>query len=217
MSQPPNAQAAPPHKEVKPALEVGHRAPSSNTLPFPNGRPTVVLFLRPCGDPCKRKKKPPPGLPSHVTHSLTHSLTPLRTLVAEKNFKILATLSEKHPDVKFIAVSQSSEADTERWIPLVGGTWDVEVVDDPERDLFAEWGLGTAGAWHAYSPSVLWSTYRLYATDGIWSRSSGSGSVWQRGGAFAVDRFGTVCWTHYSQGADDVPDFEEALGKLSGK
>ncbi|KFH44197.1 hypothetical protein ACRE_050320 [Hapsidospora chrysogenum ATCC 11550] len=192
MSQPSNAQAAPqpPPKEVKPALEVGHRAPSSNKLPFPNGRLTVVLFLRPCGDP-----------------------------FAEKNFKILAALSEKHPDVKFIAVSQSSEADTERWIPLVGGTWDVEVVDDPERDLFAEWGLGTAGAWHAYSPSVLWSTYRLYATDGIWSRSSGSGSgsVWQRGGAFAVDRFGTVCWTHYSKGADDVPDFEEALESLSGK
>ena len=55
MSQPSNAQAAPqpPHKEVKPALEVGHRAPSSNKLPFPNGRLTVVLFLRPCGDPCK--------------------------------------------------------------------------------------------------------------------------------------------------------------------
>ena len=215
MSQPSNAQEAPapPHKEVKPALEVGHRAPSSSRLPFPNGRLTVVLFLRPCGDPCTRQPPLPRYLPSP-----RHSLTPLRTrLVAEKNFKILAALSEKHPDVKFIAVSQSSEADTERWIPVVGGTWDVEVVDNPERNLFADWGLGTAGAWHAYSPSVLWSTYRLYATDGIWGRSSGSGSVWQRCGVFAVDRFGTVCWTHYSNGADDVPDFEEALEKLSGK
>lgn len=137
--------------------------------------------------------------------------------VAEKNFKKLAALSEKRPDVQCIAVSQSSLEDTEAWIPLVGGTWDVQVIVDPERDLFAQWGLGTSSTWHAFSPAVLWSTYKLGTTEGIWNRPNKSGNMWQTSGAFAVDRFGTVCWSHIAKSADDMPSLDEALERLSNR
>ena len=138
-------------------------------------------------------------------------------LVAEKNFKTLATLSEEHPGVQFIAVSQSSQEDTDRWIPLVGGTWDVQVIVDPERNLFTQWGLGTFHTWNVFNPMVLWSTYKLGTTEGIWNRSGKSGDMWQASGAFAVDRFGTICWSHFAKSADDMPNFDEALKKLGAK
>ena len=35
--------------------------------------------------------------------------------VAEKTFRLLTTLSNHHPEIRCIAVSQSSQADTDKW------------------------------------------------------------------------------------------------------
>lgn len=152
----------------------------------------------------------------HPASKQADSLT-LHDAVAEKTFKSLATISQEKEEINCVAVSHSSEEATERWLPQVGGTWKVNVVVDSERDLYAQWGLGLSSTLHAISPSVLWSAYKLGTTEGIWNRPTESGSRWQKSGAFAVDRFGNVCWKHVSQSANDIPDFEEALQALLRK
>lgn len=199
-----------PQKDVQPVPEEGTKAPTSPQIPLPNGKRTLIVFLRHCGCPCKLTVAP-------VSRILQASepLTPRS--VAEKSFKTLATISQEKEEINCIAVSHSSEEATERWLPQVGGTWKVNVVVDPLRDLYAQWGLGLSSTLHAVSPFVLWSVYKLGTTEGIWNRPTESGSRWQKSGAFAVDRFGNVCWKHISQSADDIPDFEEALQALLRK
>lgn len=43
---------SPEPKDVAPALKVGFFAPSSPQLSLPDGRPTIVVFLRHAGCPC---------------------------------------------------------------------------------------------------------------------------------------------------------------------
>ncbi|KAG5942481.1 hypothetical protein E4U53_007245 [Claviceps sorghi] len=176
---------SPEAKSIANLPVVGETAPSTAKLPLPNGKNTLILFLRHCGCP-----------------------------FAEKTFKRLAAVSDKHRDIRCIAVSHSSPEATERWIPQVGGAWQTEMVIDPGRDLYAEWGLGLSSTWHAFNPFSLYSVYRLGADEGIWNRATESGSRWQKSGAFAVDSDGTVRWLHVSKTADDLPDFDTALGAL---
>ncbi|KAK4146181.1 uncharacterized protein C8A04DRAFT_25998 [Dichotomopilus funicola] len=102
-------------------------------------------------------------------------------------------------------------------IVQVGGEWDVLVLADPDRTLFHAWGLGLSSTWYALNPVALWNTWKLGTDEGIWNRSSNSGSRWQIGGAFAVDRDGLVTWAKPAQSADEVPDFKEALRALGGR
>lgn len=51
-----------PH-EVAPVPIMGGRAPQSEQIRFPSAKPTVILFLRHCGCPCKFSLlSPPPSL-----------------------------------------------------------------------------------------------------------------------------------------------------------
>ncbi|KAG9255215.1 uncharacterized protein F5Z01DRAFT_38201 [Emericellopsis atlantica] len=175
-----------PPKDVKPAPQVNDYAPSSSKLSLPTGKLTIVVFLRHCGCP-----------------------------FAEKTFKALTALSDAHKDIQCIAVSHSSEEATERWVPQVGGTWNVEVVVDEDRDLYAQWGLGPSSAWATMGPSVLWSVYKLGTGEGIWNRPTESGSRWQTGGAFAINRFGKVVYAHVDKSADDMPNLDEVLEALT--
>lgn len=43
----------PPSKPVAEVPAVDHAAPVSDRIPFPHPKPTVVVFLRHCGCPCK--------------------------------------------------------------------------------------------------------------------------------------------------------------------
>lgn len=85
-----------------------------------------------------------------------------------------------------MAVSHSSPEATERWVIQVGGNWDVEVVIDEERELYARWGLGVATTWHVLSPLVLYRTLQLGKQENFWNRPTESGSRWQTAGAFAL-------------------------------
>lgn len=202
-----------PH-EVAPVPQVGGRAPQSEQIRFPAAKPTVILFLRHCGCP-----------------------------FAEKAFRILTSLSATHPNLHFLAVSHSSQSDTDAWVIDVGGEWEADLIVDESRLIYAQWGLGTTSTWYAYKPWALWNTYKLGVAEGIWGRkekpraasvgsdSSGhggkemsvhertggtysSGSVWQMGGAFAVDRMGFVRWVGVPQDASEVPDLKRAVEVL---
>ncbi|GAB1320415.1 hypothetical protein MFIFM68171_10625 [Madurella fahalii] len=177
----------PPAKQVAPIPQPGDRAPPlGDDIQFPRAKPALVVFLRHCGCP-----------------------------FAEKTFKILTSLSTRHPEIDCIAVSQSSRPDTDKWVVQVGGEWEVHVLVDPERDLFAAWGLGTSSTWYAVNPWTVWSAFRLARDEGIWSREEESGSRWQIGGAFAVDANGFVRWAKPAASADEVPDFKEGLKALA--
>ncbi|TWU74762.1 hypothetical protein ED733_005892 [Metarhizium rileyi] len=134
--------------------------------------------------------------------------------VAEKTYKALTTVSEKHRDVHCVAVSHSSPEATEHWISQVGGAWQTDMIVDNDRDLYARWGLGLSNTWHAFNPKTLYSVYRLGVDEGIWNRPTESGSRWQKSAAFAVDEAGTVRWRHISNTADDLPNFDTALEAL---
>ncbi|KAK7937922.1 uncharacterized protein PG986_014790 [Apiospora aurea] len=139
-------------------------------------------------------------------------------------FKTLTHLSSQHKNVHFVAVSHSSPEATERWVIQVGGNWDVEVVIDHERELYAQWGLGMSTTWHVLNPRVLYQTLQLGKTENIWNRPTESGTRWQTAGAFAVaavadaadeeEGGGKVTWAHVAGAADDLPDFAAALGTL---
>ncbi|KAF4989164.1 hypothetical protein FGRMN_9307 [Fusarium graminum] len=175
----------PAAKEVGPTVEVGDKAPWSQQLRLPDGKPTLLVFLRHCGCP-----------------------------FAEKTFRTLADLSDKVPGVHCVAVSHSSEEATDKWLPQVGGTWNVDVVIDQERNLYANWGLGISSTWHAVNPLTLWNVFSLGKNEGIWNRPTESGSRWQTSGAFAVDRDGTIRWAQVARTADDLPDLEAAIASL---
>lgn len=87
------------------------------------------------------------------------------------------------------------------------------VVDD-EREIYAAWGLGLSSYWHAMGPGNLYSAVQLGKSEGIWNRTVESGTRWQTGGAFAVDRGGKVRWVSVARTASDVPDLGAALKAL---
>ncbi|KAG5968639.1 hypothetical protein E4U57_005168 [Claviceps arundinis] len=176
---------SPESKSIANLPVVGGKAPSTDKLRVPNGKDNLIVFLRHCGCP-----------------------------FAEKTFKWLAAVSERHRDIHCVAVSHSSREATERWIPQVGGAWQTEMIIDQERDVYAAWGIGLSSTWHAFNPFSLYSVYRLGADEGIWNRATESGSRWQKSGAFAVDRDGVVQWLHVSKAADDLPDFDAAIQSL---
>ncbi len=116
-----------------------------------------------------------------------------------------------------MAVSHASEEATERWVVQVGGNWDVVVVIDYERELYAQWGLGVSSAWHVLNPVSLYRTIRFGQDEGIWNRAAETGTRWQTSGAFALDPDGTVRWARVAATADDLPDLNEALEALGVK
>jgi hypothetical protein len=96
----------------------------------------------------------------------------------------------------------------------VGGEWDVNVVVDESRELYAQWGLGISSTWHVLNPWSLYSVLRLLKTEKISNRPTESGNRWQVSGSFAIDGEGIVCWSRVAKAADDIPNFNEALRAL---
>ncbi|KAI1432056.1 hypothetical protein GGR50DRAFT_676395 [Xylaria sp. CBS 124048] len=172
----------PPRKDVKSVPEIGAKAPTHPDLILPTDKPTIIAFMRHCGCP-----------------------------FAEKSFQALTKLSTRHTDVNFVAVSHSSAEATERWVVNVGGNWNVNVVIDEERDLYALFGLGISTTWHVLNPVALYNTLQLGKKENIWNRPTESGSRWQTSGAFSICENGLIRWRHIAARADDIPDWDLAL------
>lgn len=88
------------------------------------------------------------------------------------------------------------------------------MVVDEERDVYAAWGLGLSSYWHAIGPFSIYNAVQLGKTEGIWNRTTESGTRWQMSGAFATDRKGVVRWASVARTASEVPDFDAALKAL---
>ncbi|KAJ7210548.1 hypothetical protein GGX14DRAFT_626054 [Mycena pura] len=163
--------------------ETGSKAPSSALLPMPSpdGNPTIVTFLRHCGCP-----------------------------FAEKTLKSLRAAAAGNTGIRFVAVSHSDRSATDRWLAAVRGDG-IEVICDPDRNVFAQWGLGVSSLAHFLRPAGIWAGYRLGRDEGIWNRPVESGTRWQTSGSFAVDAAGTVRWGGAMRRADEIPDFEAAV------
>jgi hypothetical protein len=178
-----------PEPAEPPAL--GQKAPETPKLNLTPGRPTVITFLRHCGCP-----------------------------FAEKSFLNLRDIAKEHYDVDFVAVSHSDEASTETWLQSLpqasNESSNLRIVVDDKLELYTAWGLGISGWAHALSPFSLYSVWKMGREEGIWNRPTESGSRWQTAGSYAVDREGIVRWGKAAERADDIPDFEDAVGTLLG-
>jgi hypothetical protein len=118
-----------------------------------------------------------------------------------------------------VAVSHSDQSATSTWLEAVGGagtTNPVQIIVDPNRELYAAWGLGTSSYWHVLSPSGLYAVYKLGKARDIWNRPTESGSRWQTAGSFGVDAGGIVRWGGVARRADEVPDWEGAVKAVLG-
>ncbi|OIW30836.1 hypothetical protein CONLIGDRAFT_291450 [Coniochaeta ligniaria NRRL 30616] len=73
---------------------------------------------------------------------------------AQKTFLHLRALANKYPTISCIAISHSSPTATQKWIDLVGGAWNVSVVIDEDRAVYAAWGLGLGSVWYVLNPTT---------------------------------------------------------------
>lgn len=93
----------------------------------------------------------------------------------------------------------------------------MQVIVDEDRELYAHWGLGISNSWHRLSPAVQIAARNLGNTDGLWGREvDPSGSQWQIGGAWAMDKNGTVMWGGAAKSAAEIADLTEACRVVGG-
>jgi hypothetical protein len=150
---------------------------------------------------------PPPGLtPGRpaVIAFLRHTGCPF----AEATAQALREAAAGDDSIDWMAVSHASADATERWSRAIGGTEGVRVLLDPERRLYASWGLGRSSLGHFMGRRSLGEVARL-ARHGIRNRHP-DGTRWQQAGTFAVDADGIVRWRHLPQHAGELPDLREA-------
>ncbi|RCI12195.1 hypothetical protein L249_0902 [Ophiocordyceps polyrhachis-furcata BCC 54312] len=118
----------PPPIPVARLPQVGSVAPRDrdNKLDLGGGRRVLVVFLRCAG-----------------------------CAFAQKTFLNLRTLANRHSQsLTCIAVSHSSPSATRKWIDLLGGAWNVRIVIDQDRAIYAAWGLGLASYWQLFNPTT---------------------------------------------------------------
>lgn len=81
--------------------------------------------------------------------------------VAQKTFLALRTLANRHrATLHCVAVSHASSAATAKWVDLLGGAWNIEVVVDEDRAAYAAWGLGLGSVWYVFNPTSQAQAWR---------------------------------------------------------
>ncbi|OTA08631.1 hypothetical protein A9Z42_0003890 [Trichoderma parareesei] len=75
---------------------------------------------------------------------------------ARKTFLQLRDISSRYAGtITCIAVSHASERATNKWIDMLGGSRNAQMVIDQERAIYAAWGLSTASSiWYVLGPST---------------------------------------------------------------
>ncbi|KAM0516997.1 hypothetical protein ACHAPE_005109 [Trichoderma viride] len=75
---------------------------------------------------------------------------------AQKTFLTLRALANRHAgSITCIAISHASPRATSKWIDMLGGAWNVQIVIDQERAIYAAWGLGVASSlWYCLGPTA---------------------------------------------------------------
>lgn len=127
----------------------------------------------------------------------------------------MRALSNRHPSIHFIAISHCTPAATNEWVKKLGGAWNVDVVVDQTRELYALWGLGVSNWGHLLHPRNGYNQIMLGKTQGVWGQQVGEGgSRWQVGGAFAIDDRGIMKWGKPMDSVDEEIRLDEAVRAL---
>ncbi|KAI1392502.1 uncharacterized protein F4822DRAFT_425707 [Hypoxylon trugodes] len=204
----------PPPVPVAECPKPGDLAPldRDRQLIFGGGKPVIVLFMRCVG-----------------------------CAFAQKSFLALRDLAIKNQGkLTCIAVSHSSREATKKWVDILGGAWNVEIVIDEDRAIYAAWGVGLGTVWSMFNPTTQMQGWKEKGWLGIKVANSlqrtGSlkpdgtapavggdmsdgpatvmGNKWQQAGLFAVDGRGTVVWGAKALRGDDVMDLDAAAAVL---
>ncbi|TDZ35884.1 hypothetical protein CTRI78_v011407 [Colletotrichum trifolii] len=186
----------PPPVPVAEPPKIGDQAPldRDRKLDFGRGRPVLVVFLRCVG-----------------------------CAFAQKTFLNLRALANKYANnLTCIAVSHSSSAATQKWIDLLGGAWNVQVVIDEDRAIYAAWGLGLGSVWYVFNPT---SQVQGWKEKG-WLGEKVAGAIQRTGmnGPSAsgtappppVQRRGTAAKSNASVGVQEVPVENEGPSTVMG-
>jgi len=127
---------------------------------------------------------------------------------AERTMQMLREGAACAPEIQWIAISHAPEQATARRCRAVGGAGGVQVVSDPSRRRYAEWGLGLTSVGHFLGRESLGAVTSL-ARRGIRNRHP-SGTRWQSAGTFALDRHRIVRCRAIPAYAGDLPDLDQA-------
>jgi hypothetical protein len=178
-----------PHTFLKPRARSTRAVPDLGTtapaLPaLRPGRPSVVAFLRHVGCP-----------------------------FAEATVRQMVALAASHPAIDFIAVTHSSDEASRSWCNSFGGIGAIRIVSDPDRALYAAWGIGLSDRNHFAGRESMAALQRLL-NDGIHNRWA-SGNRWQPAASFAVDPTGVLRWRHVPRHAGDLPALDDAVAALA--
>jgi len=172
----------------------GDRAPTTPLLNLQPNKPTLLTFLRHCGCPW-----------------------------AEKTYLAFRSTATSNPGIDFIAISHSSQTSTDKWLaslpPLANNASEpknLRVIVDDGMEIYAAYGLGQASFLHVLDPRALWNVYQTGKREGIWNRPTESGSRWVISGSYGVDAEGVVRWGGPMGRADEIPEFGDAVEKVSG-
>ena len=155
------------------------------------------------GDPAPTLALSDRELRTAVVAFLRHTGCPF----AEATARGLTAARERHPDVQWIAVTHAPQDATDRWCRAVGLDG-VHVIADPDRSLYATWGVAPTGLRHFAGISSLRGV-AFMARQGIRNRHP-HGSRWQGAATFAVDVDGIVRLAHFPRHAGDLPDLDAA-------
>lgn len=147
------------------------------------------------GDPAPVSPDLDVGHSTGVVAFLRHDGCPF----SENTVKQLRDWAEQHPEVTVTIVSHGDAVITSRWLEAIGGPGKARLIQDPERQLYALWGLGYVPFWHFGGPASLLGVVRLWFK-GIHNRVA-SGTRWQGAGMFMVSE-GRVVWQHIPQSAE---------------
>ncbi|PSR75249.1 hypothetical protein BD289DRAFT_379466 [Coniella lustricola] len=100
---------------------------------------------------------------------------------AQRTFLALRALSAKsnHTQITCIAISHASAAATAKWLDLIGGAWNVQVLIDDDRAIYAAWGLGLSSVWYYFNPATQTAAWK--ADKGGWLGARVAGSIARTG------------------------------------
>ncbi len=129
---------------------------------------------------------------------------------AEKTVRSLRDLSGRDERIDVIFVGHGDARVARQWLAEIGGVGHSRWIDDPERTLYGNCGLGYSGMSHFLGRSSLGGAMAL-RRDGTRNRVA-SGTRWQKAGAFLVDGDGSVVWKHVPATANELPDEQAILG-----
>jgi peroxiredoxin len=162
------------------------------------------------GDPAPTLALSDRELRTAVVAFLRHAGCPF----AEATARGLGRAATDYPDVQWIAVTHAPPEATARWCAAVGLDQGVHVVADPDRSLYATWGVGPTSLGHFAGMSSLRAVASL-ARQGIRNRHP-HGSRWQGAATFAVDEDGIVRLAHLPDHAGDLSDLAAAAMAARG-